>query len=176
LLLGFLASAAACSGSGARDVVPPSRDVVTSADAPRRPSDPNAAYEYVARRPGAVVALAEARGLPAELARAAIDHVADALASCAEQRRRAGVPADGAARIIAQIEPTGIVGAASLRVDPGRPGQGAAESAVLCFAAPVKALVFDPVDAHAAGATTARGLAIEALWGVVPAGLTPASP
>ncbi len=147
--------AATLSGcSGSRDVVPPSNDVITNAPSPKSgaPGD----YEYVARRPGAVVGLAEARGIPMPVAQAAVDHIADALASCAAERARAGDKAGGAARLVAHIDGNGVVGDASLRVDPG---SGSAASAVLCFVAPAKNLVFPPVDAGQ------RGFAIEALWG-----------
>ncbi len=153
----LLGSAFACTpdGEAARDAVPPSRDVVVSRGAPARAE----AYDYIARRPLAAVALAEARGIAPAVIQAAIDHLADSLASCVAEHGHGGAPPEGAARIVAQVDPSGGVAAATLRVDPGH---GAAEIAVLCLAAPVKGLAFAPVDAGA------RGFAIEALWGHVP--------
>ncbi len=148
-----------CAGGAGRDVVPESRDVrVLDADAAPGSSE---GYEYVAQRPLALVALAEARGIAPALAREAVDRLADALDACVTERGRRGALVEGAARFVAPIEPSGIVGAPSVRVDPG---SGVAESAVVCLVAPARLLTFPPVDGGA------RGLAVEALWGrLVPA-------
>lgn len=165
-LLGLLFVAApvvsACSGGG-RDVVPESRDVVRGA-----PTSAQAAqgYDYVARRPLAVVALAEARGIAPETARAAVDRLADRLDACITDEARSGGHVEGAARVIAQIDRNGEVAATSVRIDPG---DGAAQSAVVCLVAPMKLLTFPPADGPA------RGLAIEALWGRVQPAPSPAS-
>lgn len=133
-------------------MVPESHDVrVIDANA-----ESTGGYEYVARRPLALVALAEARGIDPALARQAIDHLADALDACATEQGRKGIPIDGAARLVAPIEPSGGVGSPNLRVDPGA---GVAESAIVCLVAPARLLMFPPVDAGV------RGIAIEALWG-----------
>jgi hypothetical protein len=143
-----------CAAGGGRDVVPESHDV--------RVADGGVAaqaalgYEYVARRPLALVALAEARGISPELARQAIDRLADALDACATDQGRKGPRVEGAARVVAPIEQSGTVGVPSVRIDPGA---GVAESAVVCLVAPVRLLTFPPIDGGA------RGLAIEALWG-----------
>ena len=161
VLAGVLAAATlSCAGSAGegRDVVPESRDV--------RVLDAGAAgnaqgYDYVAKRPLAVVALAEARGIDAVEAHAAIDRLADALDTCATDEGRRGSLKDGAARVVAQVDPSGAIAGTSLRVDPGA---GAASSAIVCLVAPLRMLAFGPSDAGA------RGLAIEALWGrVLPA-------
>jgi hypothetical protein len=153
------AGACSCGGGGTggegHDSVPESRDVVVNA--PARAGDQG--YDYVARRPLAVVALAEARGLDPEVARAAVNHLADALDACATEEGRKGTLAAGAARLVAQIDGDGRVAGASLRVDPGA---GVAQNAVVCLVAPAKMLLFPPADAGA------RGMAIEALWGSVP--------
>ncbi len=150
-----LGTACARSGGAAGfDAVPASRDVrVTSAP---RQGESNAGYAYVARRPLAVVALAEARGIDPEVARAAIDHLADALDACATEEGRKGALADGAARLIAQIDADGSVAATGVHVDPG---PGAAHNAVLCFVAPARLLAFPRGDG------SARSVAIEAMWG-----------
>jgi hypothetical protein len=147
---------AGCPGAEGRDVVPTSRDVQV------RGAQTNAGaegYEYVARRPlaPAVVALAESRGLDATVAHVAIDRLADALDTCATEQGRKGGARQGAARVVAQIEPNGTVAGTSLRVDPGT---GVAESAALCLVAPLRMLTFPPI-----GAGRERGIAIEALWG-----------
>jgi hypothetical protein len=148
----------ACAGAGdaGRDVVPESRDVI--ADAGAHPGS-DEGYEYIARRPLAVVALAEARGIDAAVARAAIDRLADRLDACVTEGSRGGKPVTGAARVIAQIDPGGAVSATRVRIDPGA---GDAPSAVVCLVSPMKLLTFPPAD----GAGP-RGLAVEAIWGRV---------
>jgi hypothetical protein len=146
--------AISCAGGGGRDTVPESHDVRvidggTTAEGAQ-------GYEYVARRPLALVALAEARGIPPDVARQAIDRLADALDTCATDPGRRGAHIEGAARVVAPIEDSGAVGIPSVRIDPG---VGVAESAVICLVAPVRLLTFPPSDAGA------RGIAIEALWG-----------
>jgi len=147
---------AACAGTGGED-----HDTLREHDVqvaghgdPRSPQG----YDYVAKRPLAVVALAEARGVDGVVAHAAIDRLADALDTCATEQARKGGAASGAARIVAQIEPNGSVAGTSLKVDPG---SGVAESAVLCIVAPLRMLTFPATDAGT------RGMAIEALWGKV---------
>jgi hypothetical protein len=155
-----------CAGNesrGGRDTVPASRDVrVLDGGAAAQSSQ---GYEYVARRPLALVALAEARGIAPDIARRAIDRVADALDLCATDKGRAGSHVEGAARIVAPIESNGSVGAPSVRIDPGSGIGGVAESAIVCLVAPIRMLTFPAVDSGA------RGIAIEALWGrIVPPG------
>ena len=146
-----------CAGGPARDSIPQSRDVrVLDAGLSSPPSSQG--YEYVAKRPLAMVALAEARGISPEVAREAIDRIADALDACATDQQRQGAAAEGAARVVAAVEPDGSVGPPTVRVDPG---EGVARSAIVCFVAPVRLLRFPPVDAGA------RGIAVEALWGTL---------
>jgi hypothetical protein len=155
-----LGAVTACGGS-TRDVVPVSRDVVTDNPAPGRGDQ---GYEYVARRPLAVVALAEARGVEPLTARAAIDRLADRLDACVTEEGRKGAPVEGAARVVAQIGATGEVTGTSVRIDPSTSG---ASSAVLCLVAPTKLLAFPP------GTADGRGIAIEAIWGRVVPGPAP---
>jgi hypothetical protein len=154
LLLSPLASLG-CGGG--RDVIPASRDVVADTPAPAQGAQ---GYEYVARRPLAVVALAEARGIETVTARAAVDRLADRLDACVTDETHKSGPVEGAARVIAQIDATGAVAATRVRIDPGASG---ASSAVVCLVAPMKLLTFPP----AAG--DGRGIAIEAIWGRVDA-------
>jgi hypothetical protein len=152
----FSSASSSCAGAGGEghDVVPESRDVrVMDAGAPAGQQ-----YDYIAKRPLAVVALAEARGVDPLVARAAIDRLADALDTCATAEGRKGTLADGAARVVAQIDADGTISGTSLRVDPGA---GVTENAVVCLVAPLRMLSFPPVDGGA------RGVAIEALWGHV---------
>jgi hypothetical protein len=152
-LIPLLAVQASCAGGAGRDSVPVSKDVVGDAgSAPRSPEG----YEYVARRPLAVVALAEARGIEPAIARAAIDKLADSIDACATEEGSRGTLVEGAGRIIAQIDDNGHVSGTAVRVDPGA---GVARSAVMCLVSPTKLLVFPPADAGV------RGIAIEALWG-----------
>jgi hypothetical protein len=136
-------------------VIPESHDVRVLDAASNAPESAQG-YEYVTRRPLALVALAEARGIEPEVARQAVERLADALDACATDQGRKGVEVHGAARIVAPIDANGAVGAPSVRIDPGA---GVAESAVICFVAPVRLLAFPPADAGT------RGIAIEALWG-----------
>jgi hypothetical protein len=148
-----LSSCLSCAASAGRDTVPASTDVVADAGGSPRSAE---GYEYVARRPLSVVALAEARGIEPAIARAAVDHLADAADACAADERRKGAPVQGAARVVAQIDGDGRVLGTNVRLDPG---PGVAPSAVLCVVAPVRLLTFPPADGGA------RGIAIEALWG-----------
>jgi hypothetical protein len=145
---------AGCS-SATRDVVPSSSDVVVDGGGA---SQSREGYEYIARRPLGAVALAEARGIDAALARTAVDRLADALNRCATTRIQDGALVDGAARVILRVGSDGQVAATQLKVDPGL-APGAAEAAVLCLLAPAKMLVFPAAEGDA------RGLAIEAIWG-----------
>jgi hypothetical protein len=141
----------ACGG-GSRDVVTPSTDVLSDAKA-----DPQGGgYEYVSRRPFAVVALAEARGVDPAISHAAVDHLADAVERCVTDAQRRGASIDGAARIVGQIDASGAVSGATIRVDPKA---GAAATGVICFLAPARLLVFPAAD------RTDRGFAVEAIWG-----------
>jgi len=147
-------------GAGAdtgRDVVPASRDVVADTPAPAQGAQ---GYEYVARRPLAVVALAEARGIETVTARAAVDRLADRLDACITDEARKGGPVEGAARVVARVDASGAVAATQVRIDPGA---SSASNAVVCLVAPMKLLSFPPATADD------RGIAIEAIWGrVVP--------
>jgi hypothetical protein len=148
-------SCAGGAGEGDPDAHPGWREVRVTAP----PTDPGGqGYEYVARRPLAVVGLAEARGVDPLAARAAIDRLADALDTCATEEGRKGTLASGAARLVAQIADDGSVAQTSLRVDPGT---GVLQNAVVCLVAPAKMLSFGPTDAGA------RGIAVEAIWGKV---------
>lgn len=158
LALASLAALSCAGGAGEADpdAHPAWREVRVTDPAA---ADPGAqGYEYVARRPLAVVALAEARGLDPLAARAAIERLADALDTCATEEGRKGTLSSGAARLVAQIADDGSVAQTSLRVDPGA---GILQNAVVCLVAPAKMLSFGPTDAGA------RGIAIEALWGKV---------
>lgn len=147
-------SCAAAGGEG-HDIVPPSRDVEVRDTGGTATAQ---GYDYVARRPLGVVALAEARGIDPPVARALVDRLADALDACATDEGRKGTLVDGAARVAVQIDDSGNIAGSSVRFDPG---PGVAENAALCFVAPVKMLTFPPSDAGA------RGFAVEALWGHV---------
>jgi hypothetical protein len=154
--LGHLALSCASSGAERHDAAPEWQDVRVN-ESGQGPT-PAQGYEYVARRPLAVVALAEARGVDPRVSRAAIERLADSLDTCATGEGSKGTLVDGAARVVAEIAADGSVAQTSLRVDPA---QGAVQNAVVCLVAPVKMLVFPPVDAGT------RGMAVEAIWGRV---------
>ncbi len=119
-------------------------------------------YEYVARRPLAVVALAEARGIDAAVARAAIDRLADAMDACIVDEGRRGTLVQGAARVVARVDDGGNVAETSVRADPG---PGVAEEAVVCLLAPMKMLAFPPLDRGSPPWPWGMGMAVEAIWG-----------
>jgi hypothetical protein len=146
-----------CGGSGGgRDVVPETHDT----QGPGGAAPGLQGYEYVAKRPLSLVALAEARGISPEIARRAVDQLADALDTCVTLRGKAGGHVDGAARVVAAIDDDGSVERPNVRVDPG---EGVVESAIVCLVAPARLLTFPATEAGA------RGIAIEALWGrIVP--------
>jgi len=150
----------ASAGGGGRDVVPESHDVQVADAGPPASSQ---GYDYVAKRAQAIVALAEARGIDQDVARAAVDRVADALDACASEQGRRGTLTKGAARVVAQIDERGLVSGTNVKIDPG---PGVVTTAVACFVAPMKMLVFPPIDAG----TLPRGIAVEALWGQAPGG------
>jgi hypothetical protein len=144
----------ACGGG--RDVVPETHDVRTD-------QKPNTAaqdgYDYVARRPMGTVGLAEARGIPADVAARAVDHVADALDACEHDLRNQNRFVAGAIRIVAIVDDRGAVEGVNVKLSDDK---GAAANAILCVVAPVRLLTFPPNDGDAG----ARGIAIEASWNV----------
>jgi hypothetical protein len=149
-----LSGALSCAGAH-RDSVPESHDVTVSG-APAGGGAHEEGYEYVARRPLSVIALAESRGIDAAAMHAAIDRLADRLDACIAEQGRGGSLPHGAARVVGQLDANGKVAAANVRADPG---EGVATLAVLCLAAPARLLTFEP------GTAEGRGFAIEALWG-----------
>jgi hypothetical protein len=153
-----IALSASLSCAGARgDTVPESHDVtVQRGAAASGPAARDEGYEYVARRPLSVVALAEARGIDPAAARVAVDRLADRLDACVSDQGRGGTLAHGAARIVGELDAEGKVAGVNVRADPG---PGVAATAVLCLAGPARLLTFE------SGAAQGRGFAIEALWG-----------
>ncbi|MBX3208008.1 MAG: hypothetical protein KF764_23375 [Labilithrix sp.] len=147
-------SLSACSLSGCspspRDVVPESRDVRVTPDAG------GDAYVHVARRPHGVVALAEARRMTDDEARAIVERIADELERCATSLEAEGMLVEGAARVVAVAGPNGTP-ALNVRLAPG---DAVAQNALICLVAPVRATSLPPPTA---GGTP--GLAIEATWG-----------
>jgi hypothetical protein len=153
-LLSFAATisiAAACGGG--RDVVPETHDVRGD----QKPSTAQDGYDYVARRSLGVVGLAEARGIPADVAARAVDRVADQLDACEKDLRSQDRFVPGAIRIVAMIDDRGAVEGVNVKISDDK---GAAANAILCVVAPVRLLTFPPNDGDAG----ARGIAIEASW------------
>jgi hypothetical protein len=146
---------ASCGGT--RDVIPETRAVQQTAPAPS-----GEGYAHVARRPLAVVGLAEARGMSDDVAFRVVDHLADALDSCATDLGRQGKLVDGAARVVAMIGADGAVSGLNVKLAPGA---AVAANALLCLVTPLKLTTFDPVASTGDGEGKPRGLAIEATWG-----------
>ena len=165
---------AACAGG--RDAVPETHDVSGNGTATADGVTAEGGYDYVARRPRAVVALAEGRGLDRAVSVAATDKVADQMEACTEDLAKRGQLVRGAARVAARIGPGGNISGIAVKVAPGA---AVAANAILCFIAPVKSLVFPALGAEGAdagggpsvggpgtGVTGAgdRGIALEATW------------
>ena len=156
-LLALVALGAGCNG-GPKDATEHTTDVKV-ADA----GDP-ASYAYVARRPRAVVALAEARGMDDSTSRAAVDRLANALSACAGDLAKQGKLVDGAARLLVPVDDGGVVGSPQVEFAPGA---AVAANGLLCVVAPVRMLTFPPFpsDAGANAAPARRALALEVAWG-----------
>ena len=143
--------AAACGNN--RDVIPETHDV--HVDPKNQPQD---GYEYVARRPLGIVALAEGRGLSAPVAAAAIDRVADQMNDCVREQQAENHLVPGAVRVVAQIDDRGTV--AGLNISKLSQKEATA-NAILCVIAPIRLLILPPAQADSG----TRGIAIEATWG-----------
>jgi hypothetical protein len=155
-LLALAAGIGACASGGARDTVPESHDVrVLDAGAPAAQGD----YEYVARRPLAIVGLVGERNMDLETAKRIVDRTADLLDACATGQAQKGQPHEGAARVVVQVNEQGVVEGMNVKYDPG---SGVPESAGVCLLSPLQMMTFPP----AAG--DKRKFALEALWGSLP--------
>jgi hypothetical protein len=143
--------AVACGGG--RDVVPETHDVRGD----QKQGAAQDGYDYVARRPLGTVGLAEARGIPADVAARAVDRVADQLDACEKDLRSQDRFVAGAIRIVAMIDDRGAVEGVNVKISDDK---GAAANAILCVVAPVRLLTFPPNDGDAGQ----RGIAIEASW------------
>jgi len=154
-LLGLLAAGAACNG-GPKDATEHTTDVKV-ADA-----GDTGSYGYVARRPRAVVALAEARGFDDSTSRAAVDRLANALSACAGDLAKQGKLVEGAARLLVPVDAGGVVGNPQVVFSPGA---AVAANGLLCVVAPVRMLTFPPASADAGPSGASRALALEVAWG-----------
>lgn len=142
---------AACSPKPPRDAVDENTTEERRSDA--RPG--NDAYEHVARRTHATVALAEARGLDPQEAHAAVDALADKLETCT---RDLTADQNGLLRLVARVADDGTVDAVSVPVQSGH-----APTALRCVVSPIKLLIFQKLPPRAEG-TKSRGLALEVEW------------
>jgi hypothetical protein len=124
------------------------------------------AYVHVARRPHGVVALAEARHIKDDEARAIVERLADELERCSANLESQGTLVEGAARVVAIAGPNGTP-ALNVRLAPG---DAVAQNALLCIVAPVRTISLPPPTASAT-----PGLAIEATWGPARATTAPAT-
>jgi hypothetical protein len=156
-VLALAAAGSACNG-GPKDATEHTTDIQV-ADA----GDP-ATYGYVARRPRAVVGLAEARGFDDPTSRAAVDRLANALSACAGDLAKQGKLVEGAARVLVPVDDGGIVGNPQVVFSPG---PAVAANGLLCVVVPVRMLTFppSPSDGGAGAKPTQRALALEVAWG-----------
>ncbi len=154
LLLACLAGGGCASSP--RDSVPATHDVTVTADAGAAGTD---TYVHVARRLHGVVALAEARNMGDEDARAVVERIADDLERCTTSLEEKGLLVEGAARVVAVAGPNGTP-ALNVRFAPG---DAVAQNALLCLVAPVRASTLP--FSSGGGSRGPAGLAIEATWG-----------
>jgi hypothetical protein len=150
-------------GSGGRDVIPETHDVIdiggsgagAGASAIRGDADGGAAdtYQHVARRRHGVLALAEGRGFAPGEAEHAVDQLADAFEACATARQQEGKLVNGAVRVVARVNPSGEVDGWTVRAAPG---PAVAANVLMCILAPLRAASFGPGGP--------RGLALESDW------------
>ena len=140
----------ACAAS--RDVVPESHDVEGIA------KTTVGGYEYIAKRPLGVVAVAESRGLAPDVVKSVADRLADALDLCATGLAKQGRLVPAAARVAAHVERDGSPVGLALTLSPGA---GPTANALLCFVSPFKLVRFPVSDVP----PETRGVALEASWG-----------
>jgi hypothetical protein len=140
-----------CSPSGPRDASDPHAHDVVTHEIPE-------GYEYVVKKPHGVLALAEARGIPKDSARRAMDRLATDFDACLADLERKGTLKPGAARVVVPLGAGGIAGQPLVRVSEG---PDTTATTILCIVAPVKMLAFPPASPTEAGAP---GMAIEATW------------
>jgi len=112
-------------------------------------------YVYIAKRAGATVGLAEARGLTTLEATRVTDRLADGLGDCLKSQALRGKLAAGAVRIVAEIDDGGVPGPPRVTMSPGSEA-----SALLCMVAPFRMTQFSPTSSDAG----VRGIALEATW------------
>jgi len=160
VLVLLLVLVAACSPSP-RDIVPVTRDVRVTPDGGGGPGD---AYQHVARRPHGVLALAEARNMKDDDARALTERWADEMERCMTSLESRGLLVEGAVRVVAVADAQGTP-ALNVKLAPG---DAVAQNALLCIVAPVRASSLPP---PASSTSNPAGLAIEATWGPLKGGL-----
>ncbi len=146
-----------CAGPS-RDVVPETREVHVVPTAITHTPAPEG-YVYVAKRKHGLIALAEARGLSDDVAREAVNHLADELEACTTRLLAEGKLApEGAGRVVAQIGPDGPVTGLNVKAAPGA---SIAANLLVCVVSPLRLTTFPAAEGDAGQ----RGIAIEAVWG-----------
>jgi len=128
-----------------------------------------AGYEYVAKRPLGVVAVAESRGLSRDVVRGVANRLANSLDVCATRLAADGRLVPAAARVAAHIDRDGSLVNLALTLTPGA---GPTANALLCFVSPFKLVRFPAADVDPEG----RGIALEASWGVAAIASAPVAP
>jgi hypothetical protein len=109
-------------------------------------------YEWIAKRPGVTVAIAEARGVDRARLEAVGAVIADAFSRCVRERR---TPPSGALRVVVALQESGVVSGFNLTAS-----EDARLLAVLCFVAPAKAQNYGVLQKT----DRAPGIAFEAVW------------
>jgi len=143
-----------CPGKDARDATEASHDVVGNGNGGGDAGVAPDGYVYVAHRPHGTVALAEARGMTTDEARALTDHVADDFENCAKRLEASGQLISGAARVVALADKNGNVAGLNVKVS-----SGSEQNTLVCLVAPLRATNF-PGRSDA----PQRGVALEAAW------------
>jgi len=128
-------------------------------------------YVYVARRPLAIVALAESRELETALAIRVVDQLADVADTCLTNLGREGQLGAGALRIVLEWNDDGSLAGINRTFSPEK---GALATGLLCVVHPAQTLVLAPLSAEEkrsratrpmAEAARKRAMAIESTWG-----------
>lgn len=115
-------------------------------------------YEWIARRGGVTLAVAESRGVDRERVAAVGMNLLVAFERCASERRS---PPSGAMRVVLGLDPSGHVTGFNLTA-----ADAARVLTLVCFVAPAKTLSFGAVE----NTVRAPGVAFEAVWNVEDAG------
>jgi hypothetical protein len=111
-------------------------------------------YEWITKRPGVTVAIAEARGVERARLETVGAAIADAFSRCVRERAK---PPSGALRLVIALQESGVVTGFNLTAS-----EDARVLALVCFVAPAKAQNYGMVQKT----DRTPGVAFEAVWNV----------